>query len=83
MEVLARVKTKDVEPTAGVGTGGTPLRPDEGPPIPLARERESFAPQFRDGFFVVPRLATHEALGEERHESLGIDSLGPRGGGRP
>ena len=76
MEVLARVKTADTAPTEGVGTGGTPLRTDEGPPIPLARDRASFAPSYRDGFFVVPRLATHEAVGEERHESLGDDSSG-------
>ena len=31
----------------------------------------------RERFFVVPRLATHEALGEERHESLGDDSAVP------
>ena len=85
MEVLARVKTTDTAPTEGVGTGGTPLRTDEGPQIPLARERSSFAPSMRDGFFVVPRLATHEALGEERHESLGDDSPSatPGRGGRP
>ena len=79
MEVLARVNTKDAQPTAGVGIGGTPLRTDEGPPIPLARDRDDFAPAMRDGFFVVPRLATHEALGEERHEALGIDSVTERG----
>jgi aspartyl-tRNA(Asn)/glutamyl-tRNA(Gln) amidotransferase subunit C len=37
-----------------------PLRPDVGPPIPLARERDAFAPSMRDGFFLVPRLSTHE-----------------------
>jgi aspartyl-tRNA(Asn)/glutamyl-tRNA(Gln) amidotransferase subunit C len=38
------------------------LRPDVGPPIPLARAPNDFAPAFRDGFFLVPRLATHEDL---------------------
>ena len=28
--------------------------------IPLARAREEFAPEMRDGFLLVPRLATHE-----------------------
>ena len=42
----------------------TPLRPDSGPPIPLAAPRESFAPSMRDGFFLVPRLATHESEDE-------------------
>jgi hypothetical protein len=27
---------------------------------PLATLPETFAPEMRDGFFVVPRLATHE-----------------------
>ena len=60
VDVLQQVDTDGVEPTAGVGDSGTPLRPDEGPPIPLDRPREDFAPVMRDGFFLVPRLSTHE-----------------------
>lgn len=42
-----------------------PMRPDsDGSPIPLAVPREAFAPETRDGFFLVPRLATHEDQGE-------------------
>lgn len=37
-----------------------PLRGDHGPPIPLMDPPAAFAPQMRDGFFIVPRLATHE-----------------------
>ena len=59
MEALGRVDTTDVTPAAGVGSGGTPLRTDAGPSAPLARSREAFAPSMRDGFFLVPRLATH------------------------
>lgn len=59
MEALGRVNTTDVTPAAGVGSGGTPLRMDAGPAAPLARSREAFAPEMRDGFFIVPRLATH------------------------
>jgi len=44
----------------GVGAAGTPLRVDVGNQIPLARPREAFAPAMRDGFLIVPRLATHE-----------------------
>ena len=40
------------------------LRGDHGPPIPLAAPLESFAPSMRDGFFLVPRLATHEDEGD-------------------
>lgn len=60
MDVLSKVDTKGIEPVAGIGAAGLPLRPDVGPPIPLARERETFAPSTRDGFFLVPRLSTHE-----------------------
>jgi aspartyl-tRNA(Asn)/glutamyl-tRNA(Gln) amidotransferase subunit C len=63
MDVLSKVDTRHVAPAAGVGAGGTPLREDGGPQIPLARPREAFAPAMRDGFFVVPRLASHAALG--------------------
>lgn len=38
---------------------GMPLRDDHAPPVSLAHERAAFAPAFRDGFFLVPRLATH------------------------
>ena len=65
MEVLQRVDTSGVTPVGTVGAGGTPLRADSGPPIPLERPIESFAPEVRDGLLIVPRLATH---GEEEGE---------------
>jgi hypothetical protein len=48
------------------GAGFVPsMRSDvSGLAIPLAVPRESFAPEMRDGFFLVPRLATHEDEGE-------------------
>lgn len=39
---------------------GAGLRPDVPASIPLAIERGAFAPNYEDGFFLVPRLATHE-----------------------
>ena len=63
MDVLSQVDTRNVPAVHGVGAGGTPLREDGGPPIPLARAREEVAPAMRDGFFLVPRLASHAALG--------------------
>jgi aspartyl-tRNA(Asn)/glutamyl-tRNA(Gln) amidotransferase subunit C len=60
MEVLSQVDTTSVAPTAGVGAGGTPLRPDDRVAPVLEGTLESFAPLMRDGFFLVPRLATHE-----------------------
>ncbi|MDQ6828074.1 MAG: Asp-tRNA(Asn)/Glu-tRNA(Gln) amidotransferase subunit GatC [Gemmatimonadota bacterium] len=65
MDVLQKVDTSSAIPVAGVGDAGMPLRTDQGPPIPLARPRESFAPAVRDGFFLVPRLATHEDADDE------------------
>ena len=60
MEVLSQVDTASVPTTAGVGAGGTPLRPDVGVSPLMKGTLESFAPLMRDGFFIVPRLATHE-----------------------
>ena len=64
MEELEAVDTgghaSDVE-----GTTATPMRSDvDGQPIPLVAPREAFAPAMRDGFFLVPRLETHEGEGE-------------------
>ncbi len=64
MEVLSQVDTAAVPPTAGVGAGGTPLRPDVRVPPLMDGTLESFAPAMRDGFFIVPRLATHEDSAE-------------------
>ena len=60
MEVLSQVDTANVPTAAGVGAGGTPLRPDVGVPCLMTATLASFAPSMRDGFFIVPRLATHE-----------------------
>jgi aspartyl-tRNA(Asn)/glutamyl-tRNA(Gln) amidotransferase subunit C len=60
MDVLQKVDTSGVSAVEGVGDAGMPLRADGGPPYPLARTREEFAPEMRDGFLLVPRLATHE-----------------------
>jgi aspartyl-tRNA(Asn)/glutamyl-tRNA(Gln) amidotransferase subunit C len=60
MEVLAQVDTSSVALAAGVGAGGTPLRPDDRVAPLMEGTLEAFAPSMRDGFFIVPRLATHE-----------------------
>jgi len=59
MEVLSHVDTNGVDVDAVVHPGMI-LRRDIGPPIPLLRAPDKFAPSMRDGFFLVPRLATHE-----------------------
>jgi len=63
MDVLSRVDTEDVEPVGGVGAAGAPLRSDENKPIELARPIADFAPKSKDGFFLVPRLSSHEEPG--------------------
>jgi aspartyl-tRNA(Asn)/glutamyl-tRNA(Gln) amidotransferase subunit C len=65
MDALGQVKTKGVMATEGVGDAAMPLRVDIGPPIPLVHPIEEFAPQTRDRFFLVPRLATHESTGDD------------------
>lgn len=64
MEALSQIDTTGVAGSAGVGAGGTPLRPDVGVAPLMAGTLESFAPLMRDGFFIVPRLATHEDSAE-------------------
>lgn len=58
MRVLEGVDTASSDPSAA-DDNRTPLRRDVGPPVPMATPVESFAPEMRDGFFLVPRLATH------------------------
>lgn len=61
MAALQAVNTEGEPEVIGVGATGTPLRQDAGGRSdPLAVAPTGFAPQFRDGLFVVPRLSTHE-----------------------
>lgn len=65
MDVLSKVRTGESVPAEGIGASGTPLRPDTGRPTPLERPISDFAPAVRDGFLLVPRLATHDQASEE------------------
>lgn len=65
MDTLAKVKTRGVVAVSSIGAPAQPLREDGGAPLPLERPPQSFAPAMRDGFIIVPRLATHEASGDE------------------
>ena len=49
MAQLSSLDTEGVEGVEGVGAAGAPL----------ARTPDAYAPLFRDGFFLVPRLASH------------------------
>jgi aspartyl-tRNA(Asn)/glutamyl-tRNA(Gln) amidotransferase subunit C len=64
MDELAKVDTTGVQEAIGVGAEGLPVRKDAGPPFPLARSLDAFAPSMRDGFLLVPRLSTHESTEE-------------------
>lgn len=64
MEVLSKVDTSSVVPTQTGRETGTPLRPDVGVTGAMTGTLESFAPAMRDGFIIVPRLATHEDQAE-------------------
>ncbi len=68
MDVLERVPLGDAALDAA-SAQGMPLRPDANTPVPLAREIADIAPAARDGFFLVPRLATHgDGVGSEAGE---------------
>ena len=63
MDALAKVDTTSVADDEEDGPG-MPLRADAPPPDALGRGPDGFAPSMRDGFFLVPRLATHETEDE-------------------
>jgi aspartyl-tRNA(Asn)/glutamyl-tRNA(Gln) amidotransferase subunit C len=60
MDVLRAVPSRPDQRVTGISAGGMPLREDIGPQLPLGRTRDEIAPSMRDGFFLVPRLSTHE-----------------------
>ena len=62
MAQLSAVENSDASPT-GALMEGMPLRADDGAQVPLEGAREAFAPAMRGGFFVVPRLDTHDDAG--------------------
>ena len=64
VEVLTSVDTGSVKAAGLTDEPGTPLRPDTSAPGNLSRPLESFAPETKDGFIIVPRLATHEDSAE-------------------
>jgi aspartyl-tRNA(Asn)/glutamyl-tRNA(Gln) amidotransferase subunit C len=65
MDALQKVPSAGVADAAARARPGMPLRADVPPGVPLERAREAFAPEMRGGFFLVPRLVTHEDSEEE------------------
>jgi Asp-tRNA(Asn)/Glu-tRNA(Gln) amidotransferase C subunit len=65
IEELNAVETRPEMGDVRSETTGTPIRSDiDGVSVPLALAREALAPLMRDGFYLVPRLGTHEDQGE-------------------
>jgi len=64
MDALGRVDTNGVSEYSAFDGAGQRLRPDEGPAIRMSGDADSFAPAAREGLLLVPRLATHEDVGE-------------------
>ena len=62
MDVLTRVDTSSVDTAAALDVDGAALRADSVAPHPMNTTAPMLAPQSRDGFILVPRLATHEEL---------------------
>jgi len=63
MDVLREVETGEAEDDnayTGLPAISTPLREDMSGPTPMALPLESIPPAMRDGFIIVPRLASHE-----------------------
>jgi aspartyl-tRNA(Asn)/glutamyl-tRNA(Gln) amidotransferase subunit C len=65
MEVLAAVDPEEYRNLDDGRVRGAPLRSDSGPQLAMATRPESFAPEMAEGFFLVPRLETHQESGEE------------------
>ena len=66
MDALAELPPSEIDDRQ---TAGMRLSPDAGPPVPLVRPPSDFAPNWRDGFFLVPRLATHSDAGAVADET--------------
>jgi len=64
MEALQRIPSAGAAADAEDAALGMRLREDVIGAVPLGRAPEAFAPTMREGFFLVPRLATHEDAGE-------------------
>lgn len=63
MEALGEARIDGVDVAAGRGMA--PLRPDRPDPDRLAGSPGAGAPGWLDGFFTVPRLASHDVEPEE------------------
>jgi len=68
VEALGRVDVTGVEGTEGLFQEGTPFRRAGAGPDPLQGHPSGFAPDWREGFFVVPRLPAVSGMDGEEGE---------------
>ena len=66
---IAGVPASESVPPFVPGPTEIPFRPDVVRPAPLAFGPDRMAPQFRDGFFLVPRLGAFDAATGEAAEA--------------
>lgn len=71
MDVLNAVDVSDVHADDTQSSGSMRLAPDVGPSVSLVHGPPEFAPAWRDGFFIVPRLDTHGELGAATGDDAG------------
>jgi aspartyl-tRNA(Asn)/glutamyl-tRNA(Gln) amidotransferase subunit C len=72
LEHMSVLQGVDLSRVAGAAElPDTPWRADHGPAIPLLRALADFAPEVRDGFLIVPRLATHGGTSPGEDSSRG------------
>lgn len=65
MDRLAELDSEGLRPETARGPeAGTPLRAEDAPPDALALSPAQMAPDWRDGLFVVPKLAAQEHTGD-------------------
>jgi aspartyl-tRNA(Asn)/glutamyl-tRNA(Gln) amidotransferase subunit C len=60
MDVLSNVDTSAVELAEFAPTASSPTRADSSGPVPLRLPLAEFLVSIKDGFILVPRLASHE-----------------------
>jgi len=63
MTELREVDVEGISQVVGVVEGGAPTRSPRALPDPMQRSVEEMAPDWRQGFFVVPRLPAMEGHG--------------------
>ena len=68
MEVLQGVNLQSLAADSS-GRASMPLRADVGGAVEVTGGLPAFAPALRDGFFLVPRLATHGTAGASKNAS--------------